>query len=546
MALPDTTLRPICFGIDKMVTKESAKAVGPENFKKYEHILYLMAQLSRIVYCDTGIMQKVIEKSLGLSNDVVNKVISAYDSKYKSTRTTPITSQQSQVPGRPMESYALGPAGSGQKYGTYISSPDDMTCFILNSSKVAKNSNSILLDSDVIVSFKGSSTVDNFKHDLQSQFTAADLQTLISSTGIKVQGEKNIVTGAFIKPIVNAWSSLMKGLTEHCSSSGIRLFLTGHSLGGAYASLFAFILAEGKISNTLPLMDKIKSIHLVSFGAPCILSDTARNTFNTHLDSGFITFDRVVSQKVASLMVSSGLSGNDVIPGIPAGFSHPGFRPLATEIRPEAGGRPYSIDYIRRFYGADTKTRYREPSTWPFTESVDLGDRSKSSELNSIVSQLTGETSIPEEAPVAPVPINAPPGDPTQEGGLFGFGAKSQKDIYSEQTKKHIPNFVSVSGSVYAIGFAHAEYLGMFFMGGFRLFGMKNPAAGTSTAYFELFPNGVAIKYDGFKGVSSMNSLVKAPNTSSASANEDPTQRGGRRKTRKSKKFKRSKKTRRY
>jgi len=557
MALSDTSLRPICFGIDKIVLKDSAKMVGPENFKRYEHILYLMAQLSRIVYCDTGIMQKVIEKSLGLSNDVVNKVITAYDSKYNNTRKTPITSQFSQVQGRPMESYALG-SGSGQKYGTYISSPEDMTCLILNASKIKANPNSILLPSDVVITFKGSSTIDNFKHDLQSQFTAADLQGLITSTGIKVQGEKNIVTGAFIKPLINAWSSLMKSLNEHCTSSNIRLFLTGHSLGGAYASLFAFILAEGKLSNTLPIMNKIKSIHLVSFGAPCILSDTARNTFNKHLDSGLITLDRVVSQKVASVMPTAGLSGNDIIPNIPAGFSHPGFRPLATEIRPEANGRPYSIDNVRKLYGVETKTRYREPTTWPFLESVNLGDRAKSSELKSIVSKLTGESVIPDEIPVVAQDIKEAPTDPTalQEGGLFGFGAKSQKSIYSDETKKHIPNFLSVSGSIYAAAFAHGEYLGMFFMGGFRLPGMKNPGAGTSTAYFELFPNGVGIKYDTFKGSlrinapqskgsQSMNSLVKAP-IETSTTNEDP-QAGGR-KTRKSRKSKskRSKKTRRY
>ena len=62
----DSTLRPICFGIDKNVSKESASAVGPEKFKKYEHALYMGAQLSRLVYCDTGIMWNVIETSFGM------------------------------------------------------------------------------------------------------------------------------------------------------------------------------------------------------------------------------------------------------------------------------------------------------------------------------------------------------------------------------------------------------------------------------------------------------------------------------------------------
>ena len=100
----DTTIRPLCFDIDKSVTRAAAGAVGPEKFKRYEHILYLMAQLSRIVYCDTGIMWHVIQASLGLSNDVVNKVITAYDWHFAKQRRQAITSQPGDGSGRPMES----------------------------------------------------------------------------------------------------------------------------------------------------------------------------------------------------------------------------------------------------------------------------------------------------------------------------------------------------------------------------------------------------------------------------------------------------------
>lgn len=103
----DTTLRPICFGIDKNVSVDVAKTVGPAKFKIYEHALYTMAQLSRIVYCDSGIAWNVITKSLGMSNDVVNKVISAYDWAYVGSRRKSVTSQPGDGSGLPMESYAL-------------------------------------------------------------------------------------------------------------------------------------------------------------------------------------------------------------------------------------------------------------------------------------------------------------------------------------------------------------------------------------------------------------------------------------------------------
>jgi len=524
--LLDTTIRPICFNINRIVNKSETSIVGPEKFKRYEHTLYIMAQLARIIYCDSGILWSVINSSLGRSNDIVNKVITAYDSIYAKERRQPITSQSGEGTGRPMESYSLVKGSGENKYGTYISTPDDMTCLFVNASKVAKNPNSILSDQDIIVSFKGSSTMANMKHDLMTQFTATDLGKLIASLGIKVEGTDNFVVGSLIKPLINAWPALIQGLSDHCKLEGTRLFLTGHSLGGGYCSLFAFILAEAKVSGAA-FMKNIASIHLITFGALTLLGGNARNTFNRHLDSGLITLDRIVSQKIPArsaatqLLMGGPVGPNDVIPNIPARFSHPGYRPLATEIRPEANGRPYSIENIRNFYGAPSKTRYREPTTWPFpNDLISLGDRAQSATLKQIVTDITQiptalipepstvetpvelkELDVPvgdaDENPTTIIPelakVVAPVGDPTK-GGFFSLSkAKSE---YNKVTKYRMPNFISIKGSIYALSFAHAEYLGMFFMGGFRLPGMKNPAS-ISIAYFALGDDGVKIQYLG-------------------------------------------------
>ena len=519
----DTTIRPICFGIAKNVNKALGATVGAEKFKRYEHVLYIMAQLSRIVYCDTGILWHVVEKSLGMSNDIVNKVITAYDWKFLAQKRQAVASQPGDGAGRPMESYSLVVSKGGAKYGTYISSPDDVTCLMISASKIRANPNSIFLPTDVIVSFKGSSTMDNFKHDIMSQFSSADLQALVQPIGVKIAGSNNNVTGAFVVPLVAAWNALIKGL--QAQTLGERLFLTGHSLGGAYASLFAFILAEGKVSNTIPIMAGVKSIHLITFGAPCILGETARNTFNTHLDSGLVTLDRVVSQKIAArsaatqLLVGGIVGPNDVIPTIPAGFVHPGYRPLNNPLKnfqPEAKGRPYSIDYVRKFYGVQTNTRYREPTTWPFPEDVGLGDLKQKNALAAAVTQVTAVSGVPEaEEPVLPnIKVKTgdaeDPGPPTRGGG-------SAKSIYEANTVQRIPNFVSVQGSAYSYGFAHGEYLGMFFMGGFRLAGMKNPAK-TAIAFFDLCADGVKIQYTAAneipQSIAALNTLAKAGNAS--------------------------------
>lgn len=486
----DTTIRPLCFGLTNPVSKDQARMVGPEKFKRYEHALYVTAQVARLVYSDSGIAWKAMEH-LGRSNDIVNKVINAYDSQFSAQRRAPITSQAGDGEGRPMESYSLvASKGAGPKYATFISTPGDLTVLFVNASKVAQNPYSIFQPTDVFISFKGSSTIKNLKHDVMSQFTPADFASMVASIGIQSQ-PGNMVTGAFVKPIMKAWVPLMRALAEHATQPNTRLILTGHSLGGSYSTLFAFILAEGRA--VIPQMKNVSSIHVISFGAPTIFSDKSRNTFNAHLDSGFLTFDRVVNQKIAARSAATqllvgGIAGpNDVIPNIPAGFSHPGFRPLATELNPESAGRPYSIENVRGFYGVPSKTRYRDPQTWPFQDSIALGDIANAAQLDQIVKGLTGVQPPPEPSIESAAAVAGQSG-----GGLLV--ATPEKDKYNIATKTHIPNFLSIQGSAHSYAFAHAEYLGMFYIGGFRLLGMKNPAA-KSIAYFSIYNDGVKIEY---------------------------------------------------
>jgi len=193
---------------------------------------------------------------------------------------------------------------------------------------------------DMVIVFKGSSTIKNFKHDLYSQFTPADLGSIMPpGTSMSSTTTKNYVPAAFVKPILKVWEFIKAEISQKNPS---RVFITGHSLGGAYASLLTFILAEcGRV-----FFKSVKSFHLVTFGSPTLLGDGARNTFNAHLDSGYVTLDRVVSYgKVAGQTVT------DIVPSIPVGFSHPGFQPLRTEFYPESKtGRAYNLETIRKVF----------------------------------------------------------------------------------------------------------------------------------------------------------------------------------------------------
>ena len=333
-SIKDTSLRSVIFGKkDLEFIKDSAgqmilkDQVSPEVFLQYENTLKMMGRLSRLIYCDSGIIRNIIQsEAFKQDNIAVNEKINEENSKFLSQRRQPSTSPGS-IEGRPMESYILNlvPQATTQ-FGQYVSSPADLTFMFIKGNKIPG-----LLETDVVLAFKGSSTVDNFKHDALSQFTSTFLESNMP-IGLKFTSgtTNNRVPGAFLNQLRDSWEYLDQGLKKF---NPTRLFVTGHSLGGAYASLYTFILAESQTFQG--------TIHLVTFGSPTVVDDNARNTFNTHLESGKVTLDRVVS-------TYSGLQ--DFIPTIPALFSHPGYQPLRTEFYPEKAGRAYNYETIKKVF----------------------------------------------------------------------------------------------------------------------------------------------------------------------------------------------------
>jgi len=340
--LKDTTFRSVLFGKSDVEVVSNAEGqmilkdqVDQTLFDSYVLTLNTMAQLSRVVYCDSGILRETLLSPAfaTMDNKAVNATIDQLDNKYSSLRRA-ASSYTNSKEGRPMQSYVITESSqSGNGFARYVSSPSDLTFVAVTGSRLK-----FLNSDDLVICFKGSSTIKNFKHDLYSQFTPADLGTIMPpGTTMSSTTTNNYVPSSFIKPINKSWSQLKKILDDYKPT---RLFITGHSLGGAYATLFGFIMAECRAA-TFP---GIQSIHIVTFGSPTLLGDGARNTFNAHLDSGKVTFDRVVSYGSLSKVA-------DIIPTIPVGFSHPGFQPLRTELYPEKKtGRAYNIEMIRKVY----------------------------------------------------------------------------------------------------------------------------------------------------------------------------------------------------
>ncbi len=137
-----------------------------------------------------------------------------------------------------------------------------------------------------------------------------------------------------------------------------KIIITGHSLGGANATLFSMILAGFKKAGVSLLQNT--SIHCITFGAPKLFSDYARNVFNNMLDNKILTLDRIAN-RIGSILigsVSAGVSMN-LVPTIPPNFVHPGYMILKTEIKTQSRtGRSKNISDIREMFGGIASSGY--------------------------------------------------------------------------------------------------------------------------------------------------------------------------------------------
>jgi len=419
----DYTIMPVCLGFPY----NGFKPVSTEEFKKCEYIFYLGAELCRLVYSDVAIIQESV-KALGMSPDVLNGVISAYDWKYLSKRRA---STQG-VPATDSYTTINVCSTKGSPVIKYISSPTDTTCMVVNPSCIVKNQYNILGNSDSILVFKGSSSIRNWSKNVGS-LKASLLNDSLSKSDLGVTFEPNLkVATSFLEPVLEIFRTILDSIQE-ITPSAKRLFIFGHSKGGAECELtgmlFALLL---KNKSTFPQIASLEEVHMVSYGAPKVVASSSLDDFNksVFLDNlGKVTLTRIESV---------GRLSGDIVTNIPPAAVHPGFTTTSN-----------TLDDLRKKYAnAVVDGNYRRnKDTWPFPEAFDMWDRTK--DVQEAVLKITG----------SPMPTDTQEKElePPPEGGAYAS------------------NYVKAKGARNA-PFSHVEQFGMFFMGSQRLTGMKNPA----------------------------------------------------------------------
>ena len=146
----------------------------------------------------------------------------------------------------------------------------------------------------------------------------------------------------FVNGLIDLYPKIIARMDEllnnHPDVSSI--FITGHSLGGAFSHLMGLGLAQLKKKGK-----ELPNLHIISFGAPKVFTDYARNVFNKLLLEGYMTLERVANRPRFPDIT---MLASDPVPYIPATLDHPGFMILKPEIMTQSRtGRTKHIREVR-------------------------------------------------------------------------------------------------------------------------------------------------------------------------------------------------------
>ena len=206
----------------------------------------------------------------------------------------------------------------------------------------------------IVVSFRGTLSIQTALKDLNaiysSLFNLFGKDLFSEEAAILEKRGKSLVNpfGAhrgFVNGLENVYSKIIDKLTILLTANPdvSRIFVTGHSLGGAFASIMGLGLAQHKKKKHPAL--QTPAIHVITFGAPKTFTDYARNVFNGLLLDGYMTLDRVANRP---RFPDPTMMSYDPIPLVPPNLDHPGFMILKPEIKTQSRtGRTKHIAELR-------------------------------------------------------------------------------------------------------------------------------------------------------------------------------------------------------
>ena len=199
----------------------------------------------------------------------------------------------------------------------------------------------------IYVAFKGASSISEFLEGFKTlgpDLPLIELKINGTDERSKVgRGYVNLLKGDTINsvPIIQAVFDKIKNLIK----KNEKIIITGHSLGGALAVLFAFYYMKHVDKPTNP-------VHLITLGETTVMNAFARNEFNQLLNSSgegqIFTYDRIEST------TKKGGVGvwRNIFTKLPVDLNHAGYSILQDETFPfKTTGRTNEISELRALCG---------------------------------------------------------------------------------------------------------------------------------------------------------------------------------------------------
>jgi hypothetical protein len=321
-------------------TLQLTTLLGPKIVGQYEAILTVLSYFTRLNYEKGPRLVTTMFKFLNYSPIVFNTALS-----YAKYATLPETSET--------DTAITVPNG----YMLYVKQQDNRA-----SITVHNELNMFPGETVLIISFKGTLSPWAMLKDLNASYRkltdlyGPDLFKEVTVSARQRQGSSPVNPFGAHAGFVSGMMGSVPGVVDGTGMYGLviekinylleqtpsikRILVTGHSLGGAFASLMGLGLAQMKKKGSF----QNQNLHLITFGCPKLVSDFTRNVFNGLLLEKCITLDRVTTAPRYNL----GLSVADPVPLVPPHMDHIGFMVLKSETKTQSRtGRTKHVRELR-------------------------------------------------------------------------------------------------------------------------------------------------------------------------------------------------------
>ena len=314
-------------------------SVDKQKFYAWMRSLVVCAGLSRLAYSPTDVFCRGLSM-LEYAPDVINDAISVLEYNIFSDIADGIITDQ--------ESYDTKALYNNLKYQAKFNVPSSQLPTKMGEFFPKSGCYVVVYNDILYVVFKGSSAFKDFVNDMKSIISISIKDNLPFCQEADPQATVGKGFWDHMKEETTAIIELILSLKDTAK----RIVITGHSLGGAMASIMSLILGKKFKADGLKT-----PISCVSFGAPFVFSPAGRNYFNELLIDGILTLDRVTafSTGLKKMFGATPGSGADIITSLPLPLVHPGFTTLKTEIYPAARtGRAWRVNEVRKVMIGDS------------------------------------------------------------------------------------------------------------------------------------------------------------------------------------------------